>query len=216
MDPINKDAIDKDALAAQTIAIYEREGPTFDAQRPRVLFERPWLDRLTEKAPAGGSVLDVGCGAGEPIAAHYIDNGFALTGVDGAASMLEIARSRWPDGRWVQADMRALALDKTFDAVLAWDSFFHLTAQDQRTTLPRLAAHVANGGRLLLTVGHEPGTAIGRVGNSPIFHASLALSEYAAILEQCGLRVIAFAAEDPGCNYHTVLLAERPSPKRTP
>ncbi|MEO1103322.1 MAG: SAM-dependent methyltransferase, partial [Pseudomonadota bacterium] len=82
------DAVDEDALAAQTLAIYEREGPKFDAQRPRALFERVWLDRLTDRSPDGGSVLDVGCGAGEPIAAQFINAGYRLTGVDGAASMV--------------------------------------------------------------------------------------------------------------------------------
>ena len=197
------------ALAGETLAIYEREAIRFDAGRSRALFERGWLDRLTRGLPPDAPVLDVGCGAGEPIAGHLIGAGFRLTGVDGARAMLSLARARWPEARFVEADMRTLDLGSRYAAVLAWDSFFHLTADEQRGTLPRLAAHVSPGGRLLLTVGPQESTAIGRVGESAIFHASLALSEYAAILERAGLAIVAFIARDETAGGHTVLLAER-------
>ena len=65
--------------------------------------------------PSGGHVLDLGCGAGDPIARWFIAEGFRVTGVDFATSMLEIARTRWPDGDWRAADMRVLDLGDTFD-----------------------------------------------------------------------------------------------------
>ena len=37
-----------------------------------------------------------------------------------------------PGAEAIQADMRGLTLDREFDAILAWDSFFHLAADDQR------------------------------------------------------------------------------------
>jgi hypothetical protein len=39
------------------------------------------------------------------------------------------------------ADMRTLALGQQFDALLAWDSFFHLTRDAQRAMFARFAAH---------------------------------------------------------------------------
>lgn len=200
---------DEAALAAETLQIYEREAARFDAARSGALFERAWLARLTATLTPGASVLDVGCGTGEPIARHLMERRFGVTGVDGAAAMLALARRRLPGGTWMRADMRTLDLGETFGAVLAWDSFFHLTVEEQCTTLPRLARHVAPGGRLLLTVGPAAGVAIGSVGESAVFHASLELSQYAAILEAAGMRVIGFTARDEDCGGHTVLLAER-------
>ncbi|MEM1270256.1 MAG: hypothetical protein AAGI08_09420 [Bacteroidota bacterium] len=54
---------------------YEAHAAAWDQQRPRVFFERDWLNRFTPCLPAGGTVLDTGCGAGEPIARYLIEEG---------------------------------------------------------------------------------------------------------------------------------------------
>ena len=129
----------------QTRAVYEAQAAAYDAQRSRSLFEARWLARFAACLPEGGRVLDLGCGAGEPIARWFMAEGFTLTGVDFAGAMLDIARQRWPEGDWRQADMRSLDLGERFDGIIAWDSFFHLTEAEQRETLRRMAAHLAPG-----------------------------------------------------------------------
>lgn len=196
-------------LSGQTRGVYARNAARFDAERPRVLFERGWLERFCAHLPEGGRILDLGCGAGEPIARFFIERGHRVTGIDFAAPMLDLARLRWPDGDWRLADMRSLDLDERFDGIVGWDSFFHLTPDEQRAGLPRIAAHVADGGALLLTVGPGEGEVTGHVGDDVVYHASLDPGEYRAILQSAGLAVIDFVAEDPECDFHTVLLAVR-------
>jgi len=123
--------------------------------------------------------------------------------------MLDIARSRWPDGDWRQGDMRKLDLGETFEGIVAWDSFFHLTPQDQRATLARMAAHLAPGGSILVTVGPDASEATGSVGGEAVYHASLSPADYAACLEACGLRMTGFLAEDPDTDKHSVLMARK-------
>lgn len=194
-------------------ATYERQAARYDAGRARVLFEAGWLTRFAEALPRAegpaAHVLDLGCGAGEPIAAWLMSRGLRVTGVDIAAAMLGIARSRWPDGDWRQGDMRALALGTRFEGIVAWDSFFHLTPDDQRRTIAAMAAHLRPGGVLMLTVGPEAGEAEGRVGEEAVYHASLSPAGYAACLEENGMRMMAFLAEDPEADFHSVLMARR-------
>jgi SAM-dependent methyltransferase len=197
------------ALAEATRDVYERQAARFDAERSRRLTEKAWLDRFLEGLPEGARILDLGCGTGEPIAAYVAGRGFRVTGVDVAAAMLAIARQRSPQSDWRQADMRSLALPERFHGILGWDSFFHLTPEAQRATLPRLARHLLPGGVLLLTVGPAAGTATGRVGDEPVYHASLDPADYAARLGSLGLRVTHFVAEDPACGGRTVLLARQ-------
>ena len=204
------DGPDPSTIAAATREVYDAAAAAFDANRPRSLFERPWLDRFLALVPPGARVLDLGCGAGEPIAAHLASRGHPVTGIDLSPAMLDLARARRPDGDWREGDMRALDLPERFGGIVAWDSFFHLTAEEQRAALPRIAAHLAPGGALLLTVGPGGGVALGSVAGRPVHHASLWLSEYAAILERAGAPVRAFAAEDPDCDRHSLLLARRP------
>ncbi|MGK7662975.1 MULTISPECIES: class I SAM-dependent DNA methyltransferase [unclassified Marinovum] len=193
----------------QTRAVYEAQAAAYDAQRSRSLFEARWLARFAACLPEGGRVLDLGCGAGEPIARWFMAEGFTLTGVDFAGAMLDIARQRWPEGDWRQADMRSLDLGERFDGIIAWDSFFHLTEAEQRETLRRMAAHLAPGGSLLFTAGPETGEASGTVGAATVYHASLSPAGYAVLLEELGLRLTGFLAEDPDCASHSVMMARR-------
>ncbi len=196
-------------LAQNTRDVYEQKAAAYDAQRSRALFEARWLARFTACLPAGGRVLDLGCGAGEPIARWFIAEGFRVTGVDIAGAMLDIARGRWPDGGWRQGDMRELDLGEAFDGIIAWDSFFHLRAQEQRTTIRRMARHLRVGGSLIFTVGPEDGERSGTVAGQPVYHASLSPAEYVALLEDQGLRLTGFLAEDPDCDRHSVMMARK-------
>ena len=105
--------------------------------------------------------------------------------------------------------MRTLDLGEAFGGVVAWDSFFHLTADEQRLCLPRLARHVAPGGGLLFTCGPEAGEVLGTVEGDAVYHASLSPQEYATLLEREGLRVEGFVPEDPTCGLRTICLAAR-------
>mgnify|MGYP001039966057 FL=1 len=204
-----------DPLVDETRSVYERQATAYDTSRSRALFEARWLARFSACLPSGGHVLDLGCGAGEPIARWFMAEGFSVTGVDYAQPMLDIARARWPDGDWRQADMRALDLDQVFDGIIAWNSLFHLRPDEQRTCLAHLARHLAPGGSLLITVGPKAGEVTGTVGGETVYHASLSPAAYATCLEDNGLRLTGFLAEDPDTNAHSVLMARKDHDQET-
>ncbi len=56
--------------------------------------------------------------------------------------MLEMAREHFPSQCWIEADMRSVNLNRCFDGILAWDSFFHLTPNDQRWHVREICAVV--------------------------------------------------------------------------
>lgn len=100
------------------------------------------------------AVLDVACGGGRH-ALELARRGYAVEGVDASASLVAYATRSAYEGasraRFVQADMRALAYERQFDAVLVMNSsmgFFE--DADNRATLGRLASALIDGGRLLL------------------------------------------------------------------
>ena len=105
--------------------------------------------------------------------------------------------------------MRQLELGRRFDGLLAWDSFFHLHTDCQEPMFPRFARHAASGAPLMFTSGPAHGEAIGSYCGEPLYHASLAPSEYEALLSANEFDVLAHVAEDPGCGGHTVWLARR-------
>lgn len=193
------------------LATYRRQASRFDAERSKSLFERNWLDRFAALIPSRGRILDMGCGSGDPIASYFMQQGFRVTGVDFAPEMLALARRTKPEGDWREVDMRSMQLGESFDGVVAWNSFFHLTPGEQRTAMPLLLDHVTATGAFMATVGPSAGEAWGEVGGEPVYHGSLAFEEYEEILAARGFAVSAFVPTDPDCRGHTVLLASRES-----
>jgi len=92
---------------------------------------------------------------------------------------------------------------------LAWDSFFHLTPDDQRQMFMQFARHAKLGTVLMFSSGPAYGEAIGELFGEPLYHASLAPEEYRHLLAQYGFEVLNMVAEDPECTGHTVWLARK-------
>jgi SAM-dependent methyltransferase len=197
--------------ADNIIGLYDRHAGRWVAARLRQarFVERAWLDKFCGIVGAGGAVLDVGCGAGEPMASHLARQGHAVTGVDSSAAMIQLFRERLPRQDAIVADMRTLSLQRAFQGILAWDSFFHLTPDNQHRMFAIFRDHAAPGAALMFTSGPARGEAIGALEGEPLYHASLDPAEYEALLGQHGFDVADMVAQDHRCGGRTVWLARR-------
>ena len=190
-------------------AVYERHAEAWDRHRAQHFAERVWLDRFVDGMAAPGPVLDVGCGSGAPIAGYLIGRGYDVCGVDLAPAMVAIARARWPGQTWRVDDMRTMVLDRTYAGVVAWDSFFHLRAEEQTPTLERFGQCLAPGGVLLVTIGDTAGEVFGTVEGDRVYHASLGPQTYREVLTEFGFGIEDLALRDPTCGLRSVLLAKK-------
>jgi SAM-dependent methyltransferase len=191
------------------IELYERNAQNYVADRGCVGWdESAWLGRFAALLPQHGTILDIGCGFGEPIARYLIDRNFVVEGVDASPTLIGICRERFPNQCWHVADMRTLALGKIFNGLLVWDSFFHLCHDDQRRMFPIFRQHASRGAALMFTSGSSHGEAIGSYHGEPLYHASLSSEEYRALLESNGFRVEVHVVEDASCAGHTIWLAQ--------
>jgi len=195
------------------IDLYSRRALDWDRDRGKALIEKTWLDAFLAHVPAAGTVLDLGCGSGEPVARYLIEQGRAVTGVDTAPGLIDLCRGRFPDHDWRVADMRGLDLGRTFDGVIAWHSAFHLTPADQREMFAVYARHLGPGGVLMFTSGSEEGEAVGEWRGEPLYHGSLSTEGYRQGLEAAGFEVRADGVEDPGTGGATVWLAHARVPE---
>lgn len=206
--------------AAGIIGLYERHAGAWAELRSRSPFiERRWLEKFRALLPQTGSVLDLGCGAGEPIARWLIEKGMSLTGVDSSPSLIGVCRNRFPSADWIEADMRTLSLSRRFDGVVAWHSFFHLSPDDQRSMFDVFAHHIARGGVLLFTSGGDENETFGEFQGEPLYHASLAPEEYHTLLDSSGFDLVERMLDDPDCGGAAVWLARRradPAQYRSP
>jgi SAM-dependent methyltransferase len=130
-----------------------------DAEEPELY--GTWLAQLRERVPAGGTVLDLGCGCGVPLARDLTASGFALTGVDISAVQVERARRLVPGARFLHADATGVAFPpSSFDAVVSLYTLIHMPLDEQPALLGRIGRWLRPGGWLLATTGQRAWTGI--------------------------------------------------------
>ncbi|ESQ74717.1 class I SAM-dependent methyltransferase [Asticcacaulis sp. AC402] len=194
------------SAADAIIDLYDRRACDWDADRGRDLFERPWLERFAALLPPGGTVLDIGCGAGDPIARHFLNAGYEITGVDSGAGMIAICREKFPTAAWIVSDMRELDLGKAFDGILAWHSLFHLTPEDQVRMFPIFRKHARPGTALMFTSGILHGDHVGEWRGEPLYHGSLDEDVYRRLLDENGFDLVHHIAGDADCGNANIWL----------
>ena len=194
--------------AEEIISLYERHAAAWARARETQRFiEADWMQRFQDLLSPGCVILDIGCGSGRPIAQHFIRSGFEIVGIDSSPSLIESCRSTFPDQTWIVADMRSLSLRRKFQGIIAWDSLFHLSHDDQRAMFEVFREHAADEAALIFTSGPSHGESLGSVKGERLYHASLSSHEYQNLLAAHGFRVIRHEVEDPQCGGHTVWLA---------
>ena len=106
-------------------------------------------------------------------------------------------------------DTRSWTPEETFDGVIAWHVLIHLTAQDQRRTIPRLTGFLKSGAPLLLTAAPRAGETVGQWRGEPLYHGGLDPDETTALLKAAGMKVLKRRLNDSDCGGASVWLAVR-------
>lgn len=105
------------------------------------------LEQALGRAPR--SLLELGCGSGT--LASHLPGAVELHLNDLSADMLQVAAQRNPGANTHCADLRALRLPHTVDAVLIHDALMYLESEDDLlAALHTAAAHLEPGGVVLL------------------------------------------------------------------
>lgn len=113
---------------------------------------------LQRLRPEAHTVLDVGCGSGEH-ARLLAGRGYQVSGIDLSPEFVEIARGKVPTSDFTCADMTTFDLGRRFDVILCLFSSigYVRTPENAARTLARFAAHLADGGVVVVEPWFEPG-----------------------------------------------------------
>ncbi|CAL78703.1 Conserved hypothetical protein; putative S-adenosyl-L-methionine (SAM)-dependent methyltransferase [Bradyrhizobium sp. ORS 278] len=114
---------------------------------------------LLPKSPA--RVLDIGAGTGRD-AAWFASLGHRVVAVEptDALRLRAMHLHASPAITWIDDSLPELAAladgDEQFDLVMMTAVFMHLDEVQRRRALPNIAARIASGGRLIMTLRHGP------------------------------------------------------------
>lgn len=209
-DPVDALQATYDALAAD----YEACRHQFDMTQ---IFES-FYRRLANSRPDGRHLLDLGCGAGEPMARLFIERGWQVTGVDFSQGMLSLAAQQVPQMTRVLSDMRACNFPaESFDAAILIYSLFHVPQDDHPALFAKLFRWLNPGGRLLFTYATKEYTGqaefegykefLGR----PLFYSHTTPLKLRGQLEVAGFACDSASYRDIGGETFLWIMVQRPN-----
>jgi SAM-dependent methyltransferase len=142
-----------------TLEFYAREAAAYGARSDGIGVSKA-LAAFLALIPAGGRVLDLGCGTGRDTQA-ILEAGFVVTAVDGSAAMAAEAQKRI--GRPITVMLfEDMTFDACFDGIWASASLLHVPRAGLPAVLRRVRAALKPGG--LVEAGFKSGGTEGRDG----------------------------------------------------
>ena len=138
-----------------TIAYYDEHALQYETDTLSLDMRHLYATFL-DSLPAGGRILDLGCGPGRDAKA-FTDLGFDVTGVDGSAAMVELAR------RNASCPIHHMTFDEIpwrdeFHGIWACASLLHVSVERMPETLQRLQCALRTGGVLYMSFKVGEGT----------------------------------------------------------
>ena len=187
MLPAIDPSVDYKALVRQA---YDACAAAYDASRKAEPGSE--LRALSDRLRDGDAALDIGCGAGVPIAAALAAR-CRVTGVDVSPEMIRRAQRNVPTGDFICADiMSATFPPSSFHAAVAFYSVFHLPRQEHPALFRRIHRWLKPGGYLLCTLSHDSEEGYTEEGffDETMYWSNYSLAEYVRILTGAGFRLL--------------------------
>ncbi len=144
--------VDKKALVA---AGYDRITESYlrlvASGGPRV--RDKYLAIIADRVATGARILELGCGAGEPMTRRLSER-YDVVGLDISANQLALARKNAPRARLLRGDMvRLPSINATFDAVTAFYSTTHVPRVEHPSLLAEIHRVLRPNALVVLTMG---------------------------------------------------------------
>lgn len=155
-----------------------------------------WLERLLIQLSPGSTVLDLGCGSGDPVALRIAQE-HHVTGVDISEAQIDLARQSVPAGQFIQGDLGSVNFPPaSFDAVVSFYTLEHLPRAEHAAILQRIASWLRPGGLLLLSLeAGDYDDVLGTWLGVPMFLSCFDPDTTRSLVEAAGLTIVETAIE---------------------
>lgn len=163
-----------------------------DSEWPRM----QWLRKMLIKLKPGASILDLGCGSGDP-ADIEIAKKHKVTGVDVSLAQIELARQYVPAGHFHHGDAGTIDFPPTtFEAVVSFYTIEHIPRQEHGALLQRIHRWLRPGGFFLLsTEADDVEGVVGQWLSVPMYFSSYDAETLKLMVIEQGFEIVETASE---------------------
>ena len=99
----------------EAVKIYDLIAKDYADSFTKNKVESEIIDKFLDELPINPRVLDVGCGNSDYFE-HFSKRNVDYTGIDLSSEMLKIARKNFPNGNFINMDMRSILFNTNFFA----------------------------------------------------------------------------------------------------
>ncbi len=134
-----------------TLAYYATHAAAFAESTADVEFSTT-QNRFASLLTPGAHILDYGCGSGRD-AKHFLNEGFAVTAIDGSPELVQIAQER--TGLPVRHELFCDLTDvNTYDGIWACSSILHVPKDELGDIFTRMSRALVEGGVIYTSFKH--------------------------------------------------------------
>lgn len=169
----------------------------------------PYLEKLNSLLKPDSLILDIGCGAGKPVAEYLMNQGHRVIGIDISKKQIELARKHIPQGEFEAKDMANLKeAQYEVDAVVSFYAIFHIPREKHEALFRKIYSFLPKGGYLLVTMGSSEweGTEADFHGVE-MFWSHFDAKKNRQLIEGVGFEILIDKIDRSGGEKHQVILA---------
>jgi ubiquinone/menaquinone biosynthesis C-methylase UbiE len=166
------------------------------------------LEEFASLLPKNAKVLDVGCGAGVPVAKFLVDSGFEVVGVDFSENMLRLARKNMPQISLIRKDMTKLDFaDNSFDGLTAFYSIIHVPREKHSLLFKSFNRILKPNGIMLACMGPDEWEATEDYYGTKMFWSQYSPEKSLRLVKDTGFEVIFDKVLERGKERHYWIMA---------
>jgi ubiquinone/menaquinone biosynthesis C-methylase UbiE len=167
------------------------------------------LGEFASLLPKNAKVLDVGCGAGVPVAKFLAECRFDVTGIDFSKNVLKLASRNVPKARFVLKDMTKLDFEAdSFDGLTAFYSIIHVPREKHFSLFQSFQRILKPKGIMLVCLGPDEWEATDKYYGSEMFWSHYDPKKSLQLIKKAGFEIISDNILTRGGEKHCWILAK--------
>lgn len=191
------------------LASYEKLGLDYLKYR-RGLKSDAYIKMLLKHIPKNSLILDVGCGAGEPVDDLLVKAKHEVIGVDLSPTLINHAKRKVIQANYEVGDMRQMKAGMySVDVVVCLYALFHIPRNEHEIMLKKFASFLPVGGWMLITMGDLPFEGIHMMYGVDSYSSQWGGDKNREIIIRAGFEIIREEMAHSSGERHQIFMAKR-------